>query len=83
MLAVTGIAKQPANFCTAVWMVVELLRDIEERFRSFCQRQDKGRSRSGRESPNGLFFVGDISLAGRKLMVELLESLALALPEVA
>mmetsp|Transcript_170871 Transcript_170871/g.542952 ORF Transcript_170871/g.542952 Transcript_170871/m.542952 type:complete len:361 (-) Transcript_170871:212-1294(-) len=72
MLAVIVVAGQPANFCTAVRMAVELLRDIEERFRSFCQRQDKGRSRSGRESPNGLFFMGDISPAGRTLAAALL-----------
>mmetsp|Transcript_102259 Transcript_102259/g.259720 ORF Transcript_102259/g.259720 Transcript_102259/m.259720 type:complete len:384 (+) Transcript_102259:72-1223(+) len=83
MLAVTGVAGQPANFCTAVRMVVELLRDIEERFRAFCQRQDKGRSHSGRESSNSLFLVGDISLVGRMLAAALLESLSLALPELA
>mmetsp|Transcript_99657 Transcript_99657/g.267602 ORF Transcript_99657/g.267602 Transcript_99657/m.267602 type:complete len:372 (+) Transcript_99657:66-1181(+) len=70
MLAVTGVAGQPANFCTAVRMVVELLRGIEERFCVFCQKQ--GRSRSGRESPNGLFFMGDISPAGRTLAAALL-----------
>jgi len=88
MLAITGEKGKTANFCRAIQMAAELLRDISKRFRSFCDqrgRQQRGKQqRSGGQPPTGpsdpLFWVGEISASGAGCAASTLEDLSLSLP---
>jgi len=89
MLAITGEKGKAANFCKAIQMAAELLRDVSKRFQSFCDqrnKQQRGKQQQGASQPptrpSGPFFwVGEISACGARCAANILDELSLSLPD--